>query len=83
MISKLDVKIPLVVAREDKLTLTDLTLRAYERALEPKRLALIPGGHFDPYLGQFPRAQAAATAWFREHLVGAASATPVRIPHNF
>ncbi len=60
----------LVVAREDKMTVTDLALQAYERALEPKRLALIPGGHFDPYLDQFPRAEAAATAWFREHLVG-------------
>ncbi|MBB3454161.1 hypothetical protein FHT86_002417 [Rhizobium sp. BK313] len=58
----------LVVARDDKLTVTDLTLQAYERALEPKRLALIPGGHFDPYLDQFPQAEAAATAWFREHL---------------
>jgi hypothetical protein len=72
----------LVVAREDKLTVTDLALQAYERALEPKRLALIPGGHFDPYLEQFPMAEAAATAWFREHLVGAASATPVGIPQN-
>ena len=59
----------LVVARDDKLTIADLALAAYERALEPKRLALIPGGHFDPYLDQFPRAAAAATEWFREHLL--------------
>ena len=59
----------LVVARDDKVTVTDLTLAAYERALEPKRLALIPGGHFAPYLDQFPRAEAAATEWFREHLL--------------
>lgn len=58
----------LVVARDDKVTLTDLALAAYERALEPKRLALVPGGHFDPYLSQFALAEAAATAWFREHL---------------
>lgn len=58
----------LVVARDDKITLTDLALAAYERALEPKRLALVSGGHFDPYLGQFALAEAAATAWFREHL---------------
>ena len=44
----------LVVARDDQLTVADLALAAYERALEPKRLALIPGGHFDPYLDQFP-----------------------------
>ena len=57
-----------VVAREDNVTLTDLALRAYERALEPKRLAMIPGGHFAPYLDQFSKAAAAATTWFREHL---------------
>jgi uncharacterized protein len=59
----------MVVARDDKVTVADLALAAYERALEPKRLALVPGGHFDPYLGQFPLAEAAATAWFREHLL--------------
>jgi len=59
----------MVVARDDRLTVTDLALAAYERALEPKRLTLIAGDHFSPYLGQFPLAEAAATAWFREHLV--------------
>jgi len=58
----------LVVGRNDVMTLTDLALDAYERALEPKRLVLVPGGHFDPYLGQFALAEGAATAWFREHL---------------
>ena len=43
----------MVVASNDKVTVADLALAAYERALEPKRLALIPGGHFDPYLDQF------------------------------
>jgi fermentation-respiration switch protein FrsA (DUF1100 family) len=59
----------MIVARDDKLTIADLALAAYERALEPKRLALIPGGHFDPYLDRFPLAEAAATEWFREHLL--------------
>jgi len=58
-----------VVASDDKLTVTDLALAAHERALEPKRLALIPGGHFDPYLDQFPLAEGAATEWFRKHLL--------------
>lgn len=58
----------LIVARDDRVTVADLALAAYERALEPKRLALIPGGHFDPYLDQFRLAEAAATGWFREHL---------------
>jgi uncharacterized protein len=58
----------MVVARDDRMTVTDLALAAYERALEPKRLVLIPGGHFDPYLDGFPQAEAAATAWFGAHL---------------
>jgi fermentation-respiration switch protein FrsA (DUF1100 family) len=59
----------MVVASSDTVTITDLALAAYRRALEPKRLALIPGGHFDPYLDQFPVAEAAATKWFSEHLL--------------
>ncbi len=48
--------------------LADLALAAFERALEPKRLVTIPGGHFDAYLGQFARSSSAATEWFSEHL---------------
>lgn len=69
----------MVVARDDKLTVADLALAAYEHALEPKRLALIPGGHFDPYLSQFPLAEAAATAWFREHLLDAPARRDPRV----
>jgi cephalosporin-C deacetylase-like acetyl esterase len=58
----------MVVALNDTITLTELALAAYQRALEPKRLELIPGGHFDPYLSSFTRASSAALAWFREHL---------------
>jgi uncharacterized protein len=65
----------MVVAKDDRLTVTDLALAAYERALQPKRLALLPGGHFDPYLGQFAQAEAAATAWFREHLLAPGNLT--------
>jgi cephalosporin-C deacetylase-like acetyl esterase len=58
----------MVVALNDTITLSDLALAAYERALEPKRLELIPGGHFDPYLSSFTRASRAGSEWFREHL---------------
>jgi cephalosporin-C deacetylase-like acetyl esterase len=58
----------MVVALNDTITVTDLALAAYERALEPKRLELIPGGHFDPYLSSFTQASAAARAWFHDHL---------------
>jgi fermentation-respiration switch protein FrsA (DUF1100 family) len=67
----------LVVAADDTITLAGLALAAYERALEPKRLALIPGGHFAPYIEQFAPAEAAATSWFREHLASnAVNPTP-------
>ena len=58
----------LIVALADHITLTDLALRAYEEALEPKKLVTIKGGHFDPYLGQFAAASTAALSWFRQHL---------------
>jgi cephalosporin-C deacetylase-like acetyl esterase len=58
----------MIVALADHITLTDLQLRAYEQALEPKQLVTIEGGHFDPYLGQFEAASDAAVSWFRQHL---------------
>jgi hypothetical protein len=58
----------MIVATHDGLTMTDLELQAYERALQPKRLKLIPGGHFDPYGTSFSEASSAATEWFLEHL---------------
>ena len=58
----------MVVALNDTITVTDLALAAYERALEPKRLVTIKGGHFDPYLGQFEASRSAALSWFVEHL---------------
>jgi hypothetical protein len=58
----------LIVALNDTMTVTDLALAAYERALRPKKLITTPGGHFSPYLDQFPAASAASRAWFTEHL---------------
>jgi fermentation-respiration switch protein FrsA (DUF1100 family) len=58
----------LVVADHDTVTVTDLALAAYERALQPKDLVLLPGGHFDPYLSRFEESSAAARDWFRRHL---------------
>jgi fermentation-respiration switch protein FrsA (DUF1100 family) len=57
-----------IVALADNITLTDVQLRAYEQMLEPKKLVTVEGGHFDPYLKQFPRASEAAVSWFRHHL---------------
>jgi fermentation-respiration switch protein FrsA (DUF1100 family) len=58
----------MVVASHDVLTLTDLELAAYERALEPKKLVMIPGNHFSPYLEQFDTTGPEAAAWFKKYL---------------
>ncbi len=58
----------MIVGLHDTITVSDLALAAYERALQPKRLLTIDGGHFEPYLARFDEAGGAAIAWFREHL---------------
>ena len=58
----------MLVADHDRIAVTDLALKAYERALEPKRLVMIKGGHFDPYLDEFKTASHAAIDWFKAHL---------------
>lgn len=60
----------LIVAPQDRLTPPDLMLEAYERALHPKKLVLLPGGHFDPYIAGLATAGGAARDWFVEHLKG-------------
>jgi fermentation-respiration switch protein FrsA (DUF1100 family) len=59
----------IVVAEGDHLTPADLAIAAYEQAREPKRLVLLPGGHFDAYVDGFDQASAAARDWFTQHLV--------------
>jgi dipeptidyl aminopeptidase/acylaminoacyl peptidase len=58
----------MVVGDRDGTTPTDLALAAYEQALEPKRLVMFEGGHYDAYLSAFEPTSSAALAWFREHL---------------
>jgi fermentation-respiration switch protein FrsA (DUF1100 family) len=57
-----------LVAREDHLTPAHLAIDAYERAREPKKLVILPGGHFDAYVAGFDRASGPARDWFVEHL---------------
>ena len=59
----------MVVAAGDHLTPSDLALEAYQQAREPKKLVLLPGGHFDAYVKDFDAASGAARDWFVEHLV--------------
>ncbi len=59
----------MVVATHDALVPTDLALDAFNRALEPKQLVLVKGGHFDPYTGAgFAASSTAARDWFLSHL---------------
>ncbi len=58
----------MILGDADVVCPTDLGLAAFNRAHEPKRLELYPGGHFSAYTDQFDRAARAATDWFSEHL---------------
>jgi uncharacterized protein len=58
----------MVVARGDVLCVSDLAIEAFENAREPKKLVILPGGHFDAYVAGFEGASTAATEWFVEHL---------------
>ena len=57
-----------IVAVQDHLTVADLAVAACERALEPKRLVLQPGGHFDAYVEMFGQSAGPTRDWFRTHL---------------
>ena len=58
----------LVVARGDHLTPAHFAIDAFERAREPKRLVILPGGHFDAYVDGFEGASTPARDFFVEHL---------------
>lgn len=61
----------MLVAREDFLCLPDVQLAAFERALPPKRVQILDGGHFDAYTHGFEVSGPAARDWFVEHLLHA------------
>ncbi|HWK28060.1 MAG TPA: alpha/beta hydrolase [Solirubrobacter sp.] len=56
------------VAENDVLTQTEIAIAGYETAREPKRLVILPGGHFDAYVDGFDHAGPAAVDWFTRHL---------------
>lgn len=55
-------------ARHDHLCPVDIALDAYEDAREPKRVEVLPGGHFDIYTTGFELSSTLARDWFVEHL---------------
>jgi uncharacterized protein len=58
----------MIIAAQDHLAVADEAFAAYNRALEPKRLVILKGGHFDAYVKDFEEASGAARDWFVEHL---------------
>lgn len=58
------------VAENDVLTVVDIAVSAFATANEPKKLVILPGGHFDAYTVGFDHAAPAATDWFVQHLMG-------------
>ena len=62
----------MLVAEYDFLPV-DTARRAFERAGNPKRLCVLPTGHFAPYEPpHFATASGEAVEWFRHHLLGRA-----------
>jgi fermentation-respiration switch protein FrsA (DUF1100 family) len=60
----------MILGRTDAITFIDLQLDAFNRALEPKQLVLLQGGHFSCYEEELAPASEAAAAWCSRHLLG-------------
>ena len=54
--------------RGDHLTPSELAIAAYDQAHVPKRLSILPGGHFDAYVKGFGEASGPARDWFVKYL---------------
>jgi fermentation-respiration switch protein FrsA (DUF1100 family) len=64
----------MVVAPNDRLVAGELAAAMFETAAQPKKLVLVPGGHFDAYVGRgFEISSGAARDWFVEHLITGAA----------
>jgi fermentation-respiration switch protein FrsA (DUF1100 family) len=60
----------MLIAEHDHLAVAELAFETYSRAFEPKKLVILPGGHFEAYVGHgFEIASSAARDWFVDHLM--------------
>ncbi len=67
----------IVAAEHDVICPLELVREAFARAGEPKRLVVLPVGHFDPYESPcFADAAGAAVEWFTTHLGPTGRARP-------
>jgi fermentation-respiration switch protein FrsA (DUF1100 family) len=62
----------MLVAKDDDVAPTDLALDGFARAREPKKLVLMDGDHFSPYVEKFELSSSVAIDWFDTHLKPAA-----------
>lgn len=59
----------MIIAAQDHLAVADEAFAAYNNAREPKKIVVLPGGHFDAYTGAaFKVTSQSARDWFVEHL---------------
>ena len=58
----------LLVAAGDHLVPAELVIAGYEQAREPKKIIIMPGGHFDAYVKGFEAASGPARDWFVQYL---------------
>jgi hypothetical protein len=59
----------MMVAENDVLTPTDLAIAGFAKALEPKKLVILPGGHFDAYVKGFQQSSTNAIDWYQQWLM--------------
>jgi len=58
----------MLIADGDHLAVAEEAFIAYHRALEPKSLVVLKGGHFDAYVKDFEKSSGTARDWFLRHL---------------
>jgi hypothetical protein len=58
----------MIIADGDHLAIAEEAFAAYNRALEPKQILVLKGGHFDAYTRDFGPSSSAARDWFARHL---------------
>lgn len=59
----------MIIALNDELAPSELSIAAFRTANEPKKLVLLPGHHFTPYVDEFALTGNEARDWFTRHLV--------------
>ncbi len=60
----------MIIGAHDHVAVADEAFATFNLAREPKKLVILPGGHFEAYVGsEFKQASGAACDWFIQHLV--------------